>query len=71
MTLEEAQKIAFIIGHADGGCASCVEDLVNLSNEILPEFIFSTGHSIPPQYDENYDIISRERIDVIVGWKKP
>ena len=38
MTLEEANKLAGIVGTADGGCEQCVGSLCYLLNESFPEF---------------------------------
>lgn len=36
----DAQKIAYIIGYADGGCSVCVRELVEHCNRIFPGFIW-------------------------------
>lgn len=41
MQLEEAQKIALLIGFADSGCSNCVDDLVDHANRIFPEFTWT------------------------------
>lgn len=38
MTLEEAKKVAAIIGEADGGCPVCVGRLVEATRKRFPEF---------------------------------
>lgn len=38
MTLEEAKKVAKIIGTADRGCPVCVGRLVEMSRKLFPEF---------------------------------
>lgn len=40
MTLEDMQKIAGIIGFADGGNRSCVSDLLGRLGRAFPEFCF-------------------------------
>lgn len=40
MNRESAEKLAFIIGHADGGCQNCVEDLCRIASEQFPEWGF-------------------------------
>jgi hypothetical protein len=37
MTQEEANKILAILHQADGGCPSCVRELVGLAEEAFPE----------------------------------
>ena len=41
MNLDVAERIAILIGYADGGCPSCVHDLVEQANELFPEYRFS------------------------------
>lgn len=43
MTLEEAKKVANIVGQADGGCSICVGSLVKDLNEFFPEFEWIMG----------------------------
>ena len=38
MTLDEAKKVALMIGHADGGCGTCVSQLTKLAASLFPEF---------------------------------
>lgn len=40
MNIEEANRIAGIVGTADGGCVHCVGALVRSLNEDFPEFIW-------------------------------
>lgn len=40
MTLEDAEKIAVLIGYADHACNNCVGDLVEHANRLLPGFVF-------------------------------
>lgn len=52
MTQEEAQKIARIVGHADGGCSACVGDLVARLNEQGLGWRFTkSAETIYPDYD--------------------
>ena len=46
MTLEDAQRVANIIRFADGGCSSCVQDLIERANKVWPEFVFKQGPAI-------------------------
>lgn len=41
MTLDEAENVARLIGHADHACSNCVRDLVTHANRIFPGFRFS------------------------------
>lgn len=41
MTLEEAQGVAAIVAEADGGCSSCVGELVELLNAAFPAFLWA------------------------------
>lgn len=45
MTLEEAKKLARIIGTADNACSNCVEALVIDLNKTFPEFKWETGET--------------------------
>jgi len=62
MTLDEAKKIAWIVGHADGGCAHCVSDLVALLDKAFPEFVWKTGKYVAPADENNW----QGRIEVFV-----
>lgn len=43
MTLDEARRVAKIIGTADGGCSVCVGNLVDKMNSEFPEFEWTDG----------------------------
>lgn len=54
MTLEEAQIVANIVAHADGGCSNCVREMLDLLNARFPAFHFAFGGSEILEYSE-YD----------------
>ena len=41
MTLDEANRIARLIGYADSACSNCVGNLVTQANTLFPEFKFT------------------------------
>lgn len=41
MTLDEAKRLARIIGYADNACSNCVGKLVDKANALFPEFKFT------------------------------
>lgn len=41
MTLDEAQKVADVCSNADGGCRTCVSELVSYLTADFPEFQWS------------------------------
>lgn len=43
MTIEEMQKVVEIVGTADGGCTTCVENLVELLEAAFPAFEMYLG----------------------------
>lgn len=51
MTLEEAKKVADIVGQCDYGCSTCIEPLLRMLNTDFPEFIWTRP---------NYDVIVSE-----------
>ena len=52
MTLEEAQTIALIAGTADGGCSTCVSNMLKRLNAAFPEFTFSISNGIKATYEK-------------------
>lgn len=46
MTLDEMRTVARIIGTADGGCSTCVGDLVRQMREAFPQFEFVIGDEV-------------------------
>jgi hypothetical protein len=56
MTIDDAQKIAKIIGTADGGCSNCVGDLVERLSKMFPSFrwIITDEHQMEqPDWSED------------------
>ena len=56
MTLEEAQKVARIVGTADGGCRSCCNALVDQLNKVSLGFRFTRTdewHSEQPDWSND------------------
>jgi hypothetical protein len=58
MTLDEAQKIAAIIGTADSGCPVCIGKLVDLCNKSFPDFEWSSNFDSDSDDDENDENVS-------------
>lgn len=53
MTIEEAEKIARLIGSADNGCASCVGNLVKRFNRLFPQFVMTkTREEVRDNFEE-------------------
>ena len=46
MNIEEARKIAAIVGTADDGCSSCVGDLVDQLGRDFPQFRWETTNEM-------------------------
>ncbi len=46
MTLEDAAKVAMIVGHCDHGRRTCVTDLVQRLNKSFPEFSWTVGNDL-------------------------
>lgn len=60
MTLDEAREIAAIVQTADGGCATCVANLVELLDEAFPQFVWKVGYSsVTVEYREGMIRIQR------------
>lgn len=57
MTDEEATKLAFVFGHADSGCSTCVEILCDLANETFPEFRWTVESGISRD-SEGFDYVN-------------
>lgn len=67
MTMEEAEKLAAIIGTADGGCSTCVEDLARRAAIAFPEFRWTpTRGDLVEQPDWSDDPEDRIRVGVVV-----
>lgn len=59
MTLQEAQRLAAIIGTIDRGCNSCVDDFVARLNTTFPEFVWAAL-----DIDQFYDSPADKRVSV-------
>ena len=70
MTLEEAQHVANVIAQADGGCPSCVHELIALLNDRFPQFEFALGagelevaNPYDPTWPARYPLVTaREKV---------
>lgn len=64
MTREEAERIAFVIGHADGGCDNCVSHLIDMLNKEKFPFEFIQGDYTNDPEDEFGWVSTRVGVDV-------
>lgn len=67
MDLAEAQKVAYIAGTADKGCASCVSDMVDRLNKSFPEYRWTmTDDVMMEQLDWSDDPEDTAQVGVVV-----
>lgn len=74
MTRDEAEKIAFAIGFADSGCASCVSDLCEELNRVALGWSFERSGDSKAEPDPLWppeDEMARTREVVIVTEVRP
>ena len=60
MTLEEAQKVAYAIGIADGGCGQCVGDICDELNKAFGVLIWEATDGANDSMDRcHVEVISQ------------
>lgn len=74
LTREDAEKVARLIGYADGGCYYCAANLAEIAEKVFPEWRFVVGSSVEEVDDDPADPIeslpggwpNKRRVEVAV-----
>ena len=70
MTPQEAEAVAAIIQHADGGCCNCVEALARRAARAFPQFVWEARDRRDGEVRMDKQFDSPMRVDVVLAGRK-